>query len=62
MMPRPKRDLTRITINLPTNLLQKIDEYALELGIPRSTAIMILCSERLSFFSDLDCVGHSLQK
>lgn len=42
-MARPKRDLTKISLNLPSHVLQKIDDYALKLGISRTTAIMILC-------------------
>lgn len=47
-MARPKRDLTRITINLPTHVLAKIDEYAEKRGISRTTAIMILCVDSLA--------------
>ena len=46
-MARPKRDLTRITINLPTHVLKKIDEYAEKHGLSRTTAIMILCADSL---------------
>ena len=46
-MARVKRDLTRITINLPTHILEKIDEYAEKHAISRTTAIMILCADRL---------------
>lgn len=47
-MSRPKRDLTRITINLPTHVLAKIDEYAFKHGLSRTTAIMILCVDSLT--------------
>lgn len=43
-----KRDLTRITINLPTHVLQKIDEYAKLHALSRTTAIMILCVDSLA--------------
>ena len=47
-MARVKRDLTRITINLPTHVLEKIDEYAEKHAISRTTAIMILCADSLA--------------
>ena len=47
-MARTKRDLTRITINLPTHVLEKIDEYAAKHGLSRTTAIMILCVDSLA--------------
>lgn len=47
-MARPKRDLTRITINLPSHVLAEIDKYAEKHGISRTTAIMILCVDSLA--------------
>lgn len=47
IMARVKRDLTRITINLPTHVLEQIDAYAKERGLSRTTAIMILCVDSL---------------
>ena len=47
-MARPKRDLTRITINVPTSLLDRIDAFAEKNGISRTTAITILCIDSLS--------------
>lgn len=41
-MARPKRDLTRITTNLPTDLLDQIDDFAAKHSLPRSTAIIFL--------------------
>ena len=46
-MARTKRDLTRITINLPSHLLEMIDEYAKNVGLSRTTAIMIFCADGL---------------
>lgn len=42
-----KRDLYRITANLPTNLVEMIDEFANANGISRTTAITILCIQAL---------------
>lgn len=47
-MARPKRDLKRITINLPVHVLDAIDDYAEKNGLSRTTAIMILCADSLS--------------
>ena len=47
-MARIKRDLTRITINLPSHVLEKIDEYSRKHGLSRTTAIMILCVDSLA--------------
>lgn len=42
-MARPKRDLTKITVNLPTSVLALIDGYAELNHITRTTAISALC-------------------
>lgn len=47
-MSRPKRDLTRITVNLPTHVLELIDSWAVSNGLSRTTAIMILCVDSLA--------------
>lgn len=47
-MARPKRELQRITINLPVHVLAKIDEYASKHGLSRTTAIMLLCADSLA--------------
>lgn len=47
-MSRPKRELKRITCNLPVHVLEKIDEYAAKHGLSRTTAIMILCADSLA--------------
>lgn len=43
-----KRDLTRITINVPTQLLKEIDRYAEKTGLTRTTAISFLCGMYLT--------------
>lgn len=52
IMARSKRDLTRITVNLPTHILAEIDAYALKHGLSRTTAIMILCVDSLVLEKD----------
>lgn len=39
------RDLTRVTVNLSSDLVQKIDKYAGENGIKRTHAISVLLSQ-----------------
>lgn len=46
-MSREKRDLQRITINVPTHILKMIDDYATMNGLSRTTAITLLCVEGL---------------
>lgn len=36
------RDLKRLNINLPAELIKKVDEYAETLYIPRTTAMTVL--------------------
>lgn len=47
-LSRLKRDLQRITINVPVHVLSLIDEYANKNGLSRTTAITILCVESLN--------------
>lgn len=49
-MAKPKRDLTRITINLPTHVLAEIDAYAHKHSLSRTTAIMIMCCDALASY------------
>lgn len=44
-MEKQKRDLTRITINVPTELLWEIEKYAMRNGITRTTAIALICRD-----------------
>lgn len=47
-MARPKRDLFRITVNLPVHILELVDNYAKEYGISRTTAITYLLAQSLA--------------
>lgn len=46
-MARPKQDLTKITTNINTNVLQYVDEFARDNGITRTTALTILLAKQL---------------
>lgn len=41
------RDLKRLNINLPAELIKKVDEYAETLYIPRTTAMTVLLNSAL---------------
>ena len=46
-MARPKQDLTKITTNINTNVLQYVDEFAKDNGLTRTTALSILLAKQL---------------
>lgn len=41
------RDLTRVTVNLSSELVEKIDRYAEEMGIKRTSAVSVLLTQAL---------------
>lgn len=47
-MARVKRDLTRITINMPSHVLEHVDTWANANGLSRTVAIQILCVDALA--------------
>lgn len=51
MANRPKRDLIKVHLNLPIQIIELIDEYANKTGISRTTVITILIAERLGVMS-----------
>lgn len=46
-MARPKRDLTKVTVNMNTNVLEILDKYAEDNNISRTTAMMLLLTWQL---------------
>lgn len=40
-----KNNIQKISINIGTNVLDKIDQYANEMGVNRSAAITFLCNQ-----------------
>lgn len=42
-----EKNLKRVTMNLPVNLVEKIDKYAEKMSISRTMAIVLLCSDQL---------------
>lgn len=47
-MVSKKRDLVRVNLNLPSNLVDMLDDYASQKGINRTMAIIWLCSHALA--------------
>ena len=43
-----KQNIQKISINIGTNVLDKIDSYANEMGVNRSAAITFLCNQYFS--------------
>lgn len=42
-----KRDITRVNMNLPTHIVDRVKEYAEELGLPITQAYTVLISQAL---------------
>lgn len=42
-----KRDITRVNMNLPTPMVERVREYANELGLPITHAYTVLLSQAL---------------
>ena len=42
-----KRDITRVNMNLPTQMVNKVKEYAEELGVPITQAYTVLINMAL---------------
>lgn len=40
-----KQNIQKISINIGTNVLDKVDQYANEMGVNRSAAITFLCNQ-----------------
>lgn len=41
-------DLKRLNVNMPEELVNRIDEYAKKMGINRTSAINVLCNKALT--------------
>ena len=44
-----KRDITRVNMNLPTQMVSKVKEYAEELGLPVTQAYTVLLNKALDY-------------
>lgn len=43
-----KRDITRVNMNLPSPMVERVKEYAIELGLPITQAYTVLISQALT--------------
>lgn len=50
----------RLQITMQDDLIKKIDNYASSLGISRSSAISVLCSQSLQMSSSIDTMNTLL--
>lgn len=55
------RDLTRITLNLSTKLVEQLDSYADEMGLVRTSAISVLLSQALNSQKAMQDIGELLK-
>lgn len=44
---KKKIELKRVNMNLPSSLVQRVDEYALSLGVNSTTAYIVLLNQAL---------------
>lgn len=49
-----KQNIQKISINIGTNVLDKIDSYANEMGVNRSAAITFLCNQ---YFNGIEAMS-----
>lgn len=42
-----ERTTTRVSLTITTTVIDRVDEYAAELGLTRSAAVSVLCSQML---------------
>lgn len=57
--------LTRLTLNIPTSTIVKVEEYAKEMGINRTSAICVLLNTSLEYrrtMSNLDALSKMYEE
>lgn len=55
------RDLTRVTVNLKSELVEQIDSYADELGLTRTSAVAVLLSQAINNQKVIDNMGDLIK-
>lgn len=55
-----KRDLTRVTVNLSTELVEKIDRYAEQSSLTRTSACASLLTQAINGQTAMDNLGDLL--
>ena len=56
------RDLKRLNLNIPTDLVNRIDEYSGKVGLTRSSAIVVLCDAALNNIKAIDGMGDLMEQ
>lgn len=56
------RDLKRINMNMPSDLLEQVDTYAEKMGVNRSSAINMLVSTALEQKSAISTIENIMQE
>lgn len=57
LMSRQKVETVRLSVNIPSDLVKRIDEYGARLNINRTSAICVLCNMSLDSYKALDDMG-----
>lgn len=55
------RDLTRVSLNFSKELLVQIDEWADGVGISRSSAVAVLCSQMLASYKMTNGLDYAVK-
>ncbi len=55
------RELKRINMNVPFDLLDRIDAYAEKMGITRSSAMNVLCASALDSQKAVDGISELME-
>ena len=55
------RDLTRMTVSLPTELVKRVDDYAENMGIKRTSATAVLLTMALDSQKSMTDLGELLK-
>lgn len=54
-------ELTRVNINLPTNLVERVKEYALKMGLNTTNAYVVLLNNGLDQKRTIDFLGKLIE-
>lgn len=56
-----KTEMSRMGINIPTELLEQVDKYASSMNINRTSAVCVLLSQALNAHTTMDNLGAFVQ-
>jgi hypothetical protein len=56
------RELQRLNMNMPVNLIQQVDKYANRMNLNRTSAMICLVSTALEQSNAIDIMGELLDK